>query len=209
MEPSAYYSTLLTLVQCVYLRAGVCVSRVGGAIGVLLHSADAGPRLRWWQRRDDDVRGTAAWDVRHSRVRRLHPGQTAAQHCQTGTTSRVSVYLYDCVWAAGRNAPMIRFLTSALYIYCLLVHIVCFLTYPFFFIFPYLSPPLLIFSFENRPTLFPGRMSLKASQPGFSFWCLFCVVVHFFWFVKFFPYQGKRFSWGNVSEMTFFVWSGT
>ena len=52
-----------------------------------------------------------------------------------------------------RNAPLIRFLISALY-NCLLVYIVCFPAYPFFFTFFYLSPPFLIFSFENRPALF-------------------------------------------------------
>jgi len=46
------------------------------------------------------------------------------------------------------------------------------------------SPPLLIFSFGNRPALFPGRMSWKATKSGFSFFCLFCVVVHFFWLVN-------------------------
>jgi len=46
------------------------------------------------------------------------------------------------------------------------------------------SPPLLIFSFGNRPALFPGRMSCKATKSGFSFFCLFCVVVHFFWLVN-------------------------
>ena len=46
----------------------------------------------------------------------------------------------------------------------------------------------------------------------------YCVVVHFFWLVNgcfycvrfsFFPYQAKRLAWGNVSEMTYFVSSGT
>jgi len=47
------------------------------------------------------------------------------------------------VRAPGCNAPLIRFLISALYIYCLLVYIVCFPTYPFFLIYflPYLSFP--------------------------------------------------------------------
>ena len=63
------------------------------------------------------------------------------------------------------------------HIYCLLVYIV---SYPTFSLFPYLSP-LLVFSFENRPTAFPSWMLRKASKPGFSFLCLFCVVVHFFW----------------------------
>ena len=52
---------------------------------------------------------------------------------------------------------------------CLLVYIVCFPTYPLFFTFPYLSPPLVIFSFENRPALVLDRMSWKATKPGFSF----------------------------------------
>jgi len=43
----------------------------------------------------------------------------------------------------------------------------------FLHFFPYLSPPLLVLSFENRPTPFPGRMSWKATKPGFSFLCLF------------------------------------
>jgi len=63
---------------------------------------------------------------------------------------------------SGRNAPFIRFLISALYII-----IVClFLSHAFPLILfssllLYLSPPLglLIFSFENRPAPFPGRMS--------------------------------------------------
>jgi len=48
----------------------------------------------------------------------------------------------------------------------------------FFFTFPYLSPPILIFSVENRPAQFPGRMSYKTIKHGFL--CLFCVVVHIF-----------------------------
>jgi len=52
------------------------------------------------------------------------------------------------VWAAGCNAPLVRFFISALY--CLLVYIVYFPTYSFFFTFflsyllPYLSFPLKI-----------------------------------------------------------------
>jgi len=70
------------------------------------------------------------------------------------------------------------------YIDCLLVYIVCFPTYPFSSLVPYLSPPLLVFSFENRPAPFPGRMSSKATKPGFRFFVLFRVVVHFFWLVN-------------------------
>ena len=48
-------------------------------------------------------------------------------------------------------------------------------------LFPYSSPPLLIFSSENRLALFPGRMSLRRLNPALVFLCLFCVAVHFFW----------------------------
>jgi len=67
------------------------------------------------------------------------------------------------VWALRHNAPLIRFLMLALYI------LFAFALILFSSLFPYLSPPLLIFSFENRPTPF----------------CVFlCVVVHFFWLVN-------------------------
>ena len=46
--------------------------------------------------------------------------------------------------ALERNACLIQFLILALYIYCLLVHYICFPTS--FHLFPYLSPPLLTFS---------------------------------------------------------------
>ena len=66
-------------------------------------------------------------------------------------------------------------------IYCLLVNLVCFRPIHFLH-FSYLSPPLLIFSFKNRRTPFPGRMSLvfsKLSQKtglGKRLWNdLFCV----------------------------------
>jgi len=52
--------------------------------------------------------------------------------------------------APGSMAPFIHLLISALCVYCLLVYIVRFFTYPFF---------LLIFFFENRPAAFPGRRS--------------------------------------------------
>jgi len=42
-----------------------------------------------------------------------------------------------------------------IYIYRLLVYIVCFPTYPFFFTFSL----VVIFSFENRPAPFPGQRS--------------------------------------------------
>ena len=45
------------------------------------------------------------------------------------------------------------------YIYCLLVYIICFPTYPFFFTFFLLISSLTMFSFENRHAPFPGRLS--------------------------------------------------
>ena len=47
------------------------------------------------------------------------------------------------------------------YTYCLLVNITCLPIYPLFLTFPHLSPPLLIFSFENRPAPFPGQIVVK------------------------------------------------
>jgi len=39
---------------------------------------------------------------------------------------------------------------------------------------------LLIYFFKNMPVSFPGRNSVKVTEPGFSFFvCLFCVVVYF------------------------------
>jgi len=75
------------------------------------------------------------------------------------------------------------------------------------------SPPLLIFSFGNRPALFPGRMSWKATKSGFSFLFILCCSTFLLigeWvlllcLVYFCPYQAERLAWGNVSEMTCFV----
>jgi len=56
------------------------------------------------------------------------------------------------------------------------------------FTFPFLSLALPIFFFflfsfvhlfpfyQNGPTLFPGRMSYEATEPGFSLLCLICVI---------------------------------
>ena len=63
------------------------------------------------------------------------------------------------------------------YIHCLLV-IICFSIYSFFFTFPYSSPPLLIFSFDNRPAPFWGQLSLKC---WLSLFLCFRLVVHLFW----------------------------
>ena len=62
--------------------------------------------------------------------------------------------------APGRNAPLIPFLISALYIlFACLYRVLRHLSFFSSSLFSYLSPPLLIFSFENRPALFLGRMS--------------------------------------------------
>jgi len=80
------------------------------------------------------------------------------------------------VRALGHNVPLIRFFVLALYIVCLFISYTIVMTYPYLFLslFPYLSPPLLIFSFGNRPTLFPGRMSQMATKPGFIFSFILC-----------------------------------
>jgi len=59
----------------------------------------------------------------------------------------------------------------------------CLLNFPTYF-FPCLFMFLLIQFFENRPVPFRGRMSYKATKPGFSFLCLilccmFCRVCMF------------------------------
>jgi len=56
-------------------------------------------------------------------------------------------------WAPGHNAPLSPFLISALFIlfaclYCMVPHL------SFFALFPYLSPPLLIFSLRIDPLHF-------------------------------------------------------
>ena len=74
--------------------------------------------------------------------------------------------------ALGRNTPLIRFLILALYIffawlYCMLPHIL------FSSLFPYLSPPLLIFSFENRPAPFQGGCHKRRLNLALVFLCFF------------------------------------
>ena len=80
--------------------------------------------------------------------------------------------------APGHNAPLILFLISVLYTLfaCLcrmFPHLSFFSSLFITFLLPYLSPPLLIFSFENRSTPLSGRMLLKATKPGFSFFCVY------------------------------------
>ena len=80
-----------------------------------------------------------------------------SRYLVSSTTIAVTFSLLLCpVRAPGHNAPLIRFLILVLYVYL-------FMSYAspliFLSLFPYLSPPLLIFFFENTPAEFPGRMS--------------------------------------------------
>ena len=84
------------------------------------------------------------------------------------------------MWATGRNAPLIRFWILALYIlFACLYHTLPHLSF-FSSCFPYLSPPLLNFPFENRPVSFPGRMP----KPGFSSFLFILYCSTFFWLVN-------------------------
>ena len=122
------------------------------------------------------------------------------------------------VQAPRRNALLMQFLISALYIlfaylYHMLPH------FSFFFTFSLLICSLThLFLWEqtrsgSRPDVIKRRLNL-----ALVFLYSFCVIVHFFWLANacfccvrfsFFSYQAKRLSWGNVSEMTYFVSSET
>jgi len=104
--------------------------------------------------------------------------------------------------APRRNAPLIRFLISALYIlFACLYRMLLRLSFILHFFFTYLLPYLS----------FPSRIDLLRFQAGCRkrLWlvnaCFYCVVLG----LVFFPYQAKRLAWGNVSEITYFVSSGT
>ena len=115
------------------------------------------------------------------------------------------------------NAPLIRFLISALYIYCLLVYIVCFPLIFFSSLFPYLSLPLpvLIFSLTTDLLRFQAGCRKRRRNLALVFLCLFCAVVHFFWLVnacfccvrfRFFPNQTttqsiNQSSYRNISDI--------
>ena len=121
-----------------------------------------------------------SWD-QESSIQQQHPGHTSLQ---TPSPRRHGCYatvgnddsnlhpavIIHCSWYVHavtlRCLPRLRLwgvvcpwfhFSFWQYKYCLLVYIVCFPTYSLFF--PYLSHPLLIFSFENRPAPFRGRMS--------------------------------------------------
>ena len=70
---------------------------------------------------------------------------------------------------------------SRTYIICLFTSFASPLIF-FLHLFPYLSVPLLIFSFENRPTPFPGCRWKEATKPGLfvSSFSLFYVIVFLF-----------------------------
>ena len=85
-------------------------------------------------------------------------------HCHSLSLASVKsrlvlLFRYWLTWVVPDKGPLNGCVCVCVCVYCLLVYIVCFPTYPFLFTFPYLSPPLLIFSFENRSTPFPGRIS--------------------------------------------------
>ena len=50
--------------------------------------------------------------------------------------------------------------------------------------FAYLSRPLLVFSFQNRPASFPGQCRKRRLNLALVFLCLFCIVVRFFWLMN-------------------------
>jgi len=70
---------------------------------------------------------------------------------------------------------------------------------------------------QNTPSPFQGRMLQEATKPGFSFLCLFCVVMQFLWLVSVcfccvrfsFCIRSQEIGLRNVSEITYFVLSGT
>ena len=71
---------------------------------------------------------------------------------------------------SGHTSPLILLLVfGTVYIVCMFAWLsMASATYFIFssLIFPYLSTSLLIFSFENRPTLFPGLRSSEVTKPG-------------------------------------------
>ena len=82
--------------------------------------------------------------------------------------------------ASGRNAPLIRFLISALYIlFACLYRMLP--TFPFFlqFLYTYL-PPYLSLPLRIDPLRFQAGCRKRRLSLALVFLCLFCVVVHFF-----------------------------
>ena len=92
------------------------------------------------------------------------------------------------------------FLTHSVYTVCLFISyaspLILFSSLFLTYLLPFVSFPLRI-----DPLRFHARCCKKMTKPGFSFLCLFCVVVHFFWYVNvcfccvrfsFFPYKANR-----------------
>ena len=77
-------------------------------------------------------------------------------------------------------------------IYCLLVYMVCSPTYPFFFTFPCLSPPLLVFSFEN-PLCFHAGCRKRRLNLALVFVFILCCST-FDWWLRVFLVLGLVFS---------------
>ena len=129
------------------------------------------------------------------------------------STQNVSCLWYS-LWTGSAQSCHLWHLSYFYMLLILALHILfaCFIPYAsplilFSSLFPYLFPPLLIFSFVSRP---------DGTKPGLIFWRLFCVV-HFFWLVNAcfccvrfsFFIRSQETGSGNVSEVTYFVSSGT
>ena len=126
---------------------------------------------------------------------------------------------HSLVQAPGRNAPLNWFLLSVLYIlfahlHRMLPHLSFFLHYFHTYLLHYLSFPL-----RTEPFRFNAGCRKRQQNPALVFLRLFCVAKHFFLLVNayfccvrfsyFVLYQAQRLAWGNVSEITCFVSSGT
>ena len=118
-------------------------------------------------------------------------------------------YIVSLVRATGRNAPLIRFVISALYIlfawlYRKLPHLFLFLR--FFVTFIHLLP--------LRIDVLRFQAGCRKRRPNIALvLCVFILCFITFLLIVlvlvFCPYEAKRLSRGNVSEMTYFVRSGT
>ena len=88
------------------------------------------------------------------------------------------------VQAPKHNPPWFEFWFLS-YVYCLLVYIVRFPTYPFFFTFSLLAVSLsLSFPLRIDPLRSQAGCRKKRLNLALVFSCLFCVVVHFFWLMN-------------------------
>jgi len=123
------------------------------------------------------------------------------------------MFVIDCpMRALGHNATLIRSLISALYIlfaclYPVLPHLSFFLHFFLIYLLPYLSFPLTIDPLHYQAGCRKRRLNVAVFFVFIFFSlvnvCICCVRFSYF------PYQANRLAWGNVSEMTHFVSSGT